>query len=103
MGAHALDVDAEPVGVAHATTRLGGKRPRVNLAPYVLAEDGVHAVERAGGDHVACADGDFLRRLKDETHFSMQLIAHIHENARGAELHGHVAIVATGMHDPVVL
>lgn len=93
----------EPVGVAHATARLGGKRPRVNLAPYVLTEDGVYAVERAGGDHVACADGDFLRRLEDETYFPMQLIAHIHENARGAELHGHVAIVATGMHDPVVL
>ena len=100
---HALDVDAEPVGVAHATARLAAENvPASTSLPYVLTEDGVYAVERAGGE-VACADGDFLRRLEDETYFPMQLIAHIHENACGAELHGHVAIVATGMHDLVVL
>ena len=62
------------------------------------AIDGVDAVERPGGDHVARAERDFLGRLEDDADFAFELVAHVVEDVRGTEHHGHVAVVSARVH-----
>ena len=95
----AVDVDAEPIGVGHALPRRAGHGAGGHFAPNMRAVNGVHAVERAGLDHGKRADGDLLGRLEDDAHLAYQRIGGIAQDAHGAEHHGHVRIMAAGVHD----
>src|SRR6266581_597389 len=69
-------------------------------ARHVLqGEDAVtgELVEEALLDHDAAPAAALLRRLEDEMHRALE-IAHLGEDAGGAEQHGGVAVMAAGMH-----
>ena len=97
--AHAVDVDAEPVGVGHALAGGGRDLACFDFAPDMHAEHAVDTIERACVDHHAGTDGNFLGGLEEDTHLAMNLIAHLHENTRGAEHHRDMAVMAACMHD----
>ena len=59
----------------------------------------VHAFQRAGSDHVARADRYLLGGLEDYAHLAVQAFPQVVEHANRSEHHGHVAIVAAGVHD----
>ena len=63
------------------------------------AENSVDAIEGTRLDRHARTDGDFFGRLEYQAHFAMNLIAHLHEDARGTEKHGDVTVVAARVHD----
>ena len=66
------------------------------------AKNRVNAIERARLDHHAGANGAFLGRLEQQAHFSMDFIGHAQKNTRRAKQHGHMAVMATRMHDAFV-
>ena len=66
------------------------------------AENRIDAIERPRLDHHARANGAFLGRLEQQAHFPMDFIGHAQKTARRAEQHGHMAVVATRMHDAFV-
>lgn len=99
MCAHAFDVDAEPVGVRHALSRLAREQARVQVAPDVRAVDGVHAIERPGVYHELRSDRHLFGGLEDQTHFAPEGSAQLAQDARRSQQHGHMAVVAACVHD----
>ena len=64
--------------------------------------NGVHPIERTLGDHLARTDRYLFRWLEQNTYLAMQLVANAQKQMNSAEHHCHVAVVATGMHNPFV-
>ena len=62
----------------------------------VAAENGAYAFERAGVDHHPRTAAAFLGGLEDQHDVAIRRISS--ERGRGAEDHGHVCVVAAGMH-----
>ena len=64
----------------------------------MLAEDGVHTVQRVFLHHPQSAHGGLLRRLEHQAHVAGKLVLHLVEDLGGAQQHGHVVVMAAGMH-----
>ena len=96
------NIHAEPVAVRHAGAGLHRNRAGVHLAPYMRGEDGVHAFQRSGLNHLAGPDGNLFGRLEDDAHLATKLLADGKQQANRAQHHGHVAVVPAGMHNAFV-
>ena len=104
VGLQALDMDLEVVHGGHAVAAVHADIGGVQRAPDVQAEDGVHTVQHAVLHIVLRAVADLLGRLEDELHLAAgQLILHVTEDLGRAQEHGHVVVMAAGVHDAVVL
>ena len=80
------------------TPDLTATRPVCERRPEVDAEDAVDALGGAVGDHRHRAGGDLLGRLEAETHAPRPAVAQRNQRGRRPERHGHVAVVAAGVH-----
>ena len=63
----------------------------------------VYPIEHAGVDHHARTLAVFLGGLEYRAHFAVELVGHLREYAERSELHGDVAVVPAGVHDPRAL
>ena len=108
VAAPAVHGHLEPVAGGHQRAGPGPEGP-----PRVLRRHHVHAVRRvgppAGGvehalvDHQAGAVPALLTGLEHEDHITAQRLPVLHQQPRGPHQHGHVQIVAAGVHRPVDL
>jgi hypothetical protein len=73
-------------------------RPHRLLVPEVNADRDVHPLQHARFDDRLRPPLTLLRRLEQEAHGSRELPPG--ENAGGGRAHGHVAVVAAGVHHP---
>ena len=103
MGLESLDADGEVIAGGHAIAGSNADIGSIQSAPDVLAEDGVNAVEDVVIDIVLCAAGHFLTGLEQELDLALELILLLEQDVSRAEQHGHVVIVAAGVHDALVL
>ena len=103
VGLESLDADGEVIAGGHAIAGSNADIGSIQSAPDVLAEDGVNAVEDVVIDIVLCAAGHFLTGLEQELDLALELILLLEQDMCRAEQHGHVVIVAAGMHDALVL
>ena len=104
VGLQALDMDLEVVHGGHAVAAVHADIGGVQGSPDVQAEDGVHTVQHAVLHIVLRAVADLLGRLEDELHLAAsQLVLHVAEDLGRTQEHGHVVVVAAGVHDAVVL
>ena len=93
--------EREEVARGHERPRHGGDLAVLERRPQVAAVDEVDAVDDAGGDEVArAAGGELLGVLEEEAQLAAgQAVARAREQARGAEQHRGVPVVAAGVHD----
>ena len=103
VGLETLDADGEVIAGGHAVAGSNADIGSVQRAPDVLAEDGVNAVEDVVIDIVLCAAGHFLTGLEQELDLALELVLLLKQDVSRAEQHGHVVIVAAGVHDALVL
>ena len=75
MRASARNINAEPVAIRHARPRFGGNGTRFHFAPNMSSVNGIHPIERTLGDHLARTDRYLFRRLEQDTHLAMKLVA----------------------------
>ena len=100
MGGGTNHIHREAARVGHAGTGGNVDIGNIQRAPDMLAEDGVHTVQRTLCDHSLRADDVLLRRLEDEPHIALQLLPVLLKELGGAQQHGNVGIVAAGVHFP---
>ena len=67
------------------------------------AVNGVHTVQRMLLHHLQSAHGGLLRRLEHQAHVAGKLVLHLVEDLGGAQQHGHVVVMAAGMHLALVV
>ena len=96
MAAFAPDRDAEAVRL-----RRHGAFPDHDLAGWpllrnVTRENGAHVLQGPGIDHHARASAAFLGRLENEHDIAVGRL--FRQQRRGSQDHGHVCVMAAGMH-----
>ncbi len=106
MAAAAVDGDFETIGAGHHRPFHHGEAARRQSRPVVQAEHHFHRefFEQAFLHHVLAAALVLLGRLEDEVDGAIEaaLVAQSHQRLGRAEQHRRVAVVAAGMHLPLV-
>ena len=88
-------------GVAGIQRHLAALQPGVQMgAVYGIRGD---AVLVHIGEHIGRTGPDLLRPLEEEDHLAVDLLLVLGENLGGAQQHGHVAVMAAGVHYTGVL
>ena len=67
------------------------------------AVNGVHTVQCVFLHHPQSAHGGLLRGLEHQAHIAGKLVLHLVEDLGGAQQHGHVVVMAAGMHLALVV
>ena len=98
----AFDDHRIAVGGGMAGAVAGQQFANRGLDSGVDTEDGVDAVHTALGADSLGAFGDFLTGLEDKADGAAELVFDGICNLHGAQQHGGVGIMATGVHDAVV-
>ena len=102
MALAADDLDIKTVHSGHDGTGLHPQHSLGNAGPEMAAEGIVHlgVVHYPLFDHGLCTAGPFLCRLEDELDIPRELIFDGVQNSCCTDHHGHVSVMAAGMHGP---
>ena len=103
VAALAGDIDLEHVGGGHPGPGLDGDLAGGHIGPHVDAEASVHPVHGAPGDHGLAAGADLLGGLEGQLHGAAELPLQVLEDLGGSQQHRHVAVMAAGVHQSLVL
>ena len=99
VGHNAIDVDVICTHIEHAHARGDIDLSLFTGRPYVVAVDGVHAVQGTLCYHGLGSHYAFLNGLEDELNVAAELVPVLLKYLRRAQQHGDVGVVAAGMHD----
>ena len=99
---NAVDLDRKPVAARHARAALAVELAGRDRAPDVGAIDRVDAFERAALYVLLREAADLFRHLEDQLHGAAERVKVVIDDARRAEQHRRVAVMAAGVHDAVV-
>lgn len=103
MSGEPLNVDAKAPCRCHGGAVGTVDVPALNVRPDVDGKAPIHPVQRTLLDLGQGAGGDLLGRLEGQLHRAAQVAAHIVEDVRCRQQHGHVAVMSAGVHDAVDL
>ena len=103
VGGLALHLNGEAVAAGHEVTGGESDTRGVIGTPDMHAVNGVHTVQRVFLHHPQSAHGGLLRRLEHQAHVAGKLVLHLVEDLGGAQQHGHVIVMAAGMHLALVV
>ena len=103
MSGLAFHLNGEAVAAGHEVAGGESDARGVIGAPDMHAVNGVHTVQRMLLHHLQSAHGGLLRRLEHQAHIAGKLVLHLVEDLGGAQQHGHVVVMAAGMHLALVV
>ena len=105
MAALPVDLDAEEISAGHGGAVKNAHLPRRQIPFHMGAETGIHMdmmVAEIPEHRRNAPFPHFLRFLKHENHFPFPFILVKRKDFGLRQEHGHMAVMAAGMHDSLV-